>query len=470
MARILLGVSGGIAAYKALELVRLATGAGHAVRVVQTPNSRRFVGEASFAALSGAPVLVSEFERDPLRGAYPGEEPPAHEPIGHLALVANADVYVIAPASANTIAKLATGAASDLLSSCALAAPCPVIVAPAMNDRMYEHAATQANLATLRERGVGVVEPGVGRLASKGEHGVGRLAEPPALLAACEAAIAGARAGARAGDGAPGDAEGVPGAGARDAAPDWDGVRVLVTAGGTREPIDSVRFLGNSSSGRMGLALAEAARARGARVTLIAANVALPSSAGIERRDVVTAAELETACRREFARCDVLLMAAAVADFRPRAPRGDKIKKSERPGEGITLELEPTTDVLAALAAERRDGQTLVGFAAEHGEGAVELGRRKLAEKGVDAIVVNDISRADIGFDVDANEVTILTARAPSANGTAPAGANALGAGGGEAGVPASAPGAGTIAIPRAAKAEVARAILDAVWELRARR
>src|SRR6185437_8126734 len=192
MARILLGVSGGIAAYKALEFVRLATGAGHAVRVVQTPASRRFVGEASFAALTGAPVLVSEFERDPARGAFPGQEQPSHEPLSHLQLVANADLYLIAPASANTIAKLAHGLAEDLLSSCALAARCPLLVAPAMNNQMYEHAATRANVKTLRERGVQIVEPGVGRLASKGEQGVGRLAEPPALLTACEAALSGA--------------------------------------------------------------------------------------------------------------------------------------------------------------------------------------------------------------------------------------------------------------------------------------
>ncbi|HTA37013.1 MAG TPA: bifunctional phosphopantothenoylcysteine decarboxylase/phosphopantothenate--cysteine ligase CoaBC [Solirubrobacteraceae bacterium] len=432
MARILLGVSGGIAAYKALELVRLATAAGHAVRVVQTPNSRRFVGEASFAALSGAPVLVSEFERDPLRGAFPGDRQPAHDPLSHLQLVANADLYLIAPASANTIAKLATGAAEDLLSSCALAATCPVLVAPAMNNHMYEHAATQANVRTLRERGVKIVEPGVGRLASKGEQGVGRLAEPAQLLAACEAALAvGHPASSR----------------------DLDGVRVLVTAGGTREPVDSVRFLGNSSSGRMGLALAEAARERGAQVTLVAANVPLASDAQIVRRDVSTAAELEAACRELFDAADVLLMAAAVADFRPVAPRADKIKKTELAESGrtgITLELEPTTDVLATLARERRAGQTLVGFAAEHGGRAVELGRRKLIEKRVDAIVVNDISREDIGFDVDANEVTILTV--PLASNGTPRAAGA-------------ADGARKVA--RASKAEVAGAILDAVAELR---
>ncbi len=427
MARILLGVSGGIAAYKALELVRLATGAGHAVRVVQTPTSRRFVGEASFAALSGAPVLVSEFERDPARGAFPGDPQPAHDPLSHLELVGNADVYVIAPASANTIAKLANGLAFDMLCSCALAATCPVLVAPAMNNHMYEHPATRANLQTLRERGVTIVAPGEGRLASKGEHGIGRLAEPAQLLAACEAALA-------AGTSAGGQANGAVTARGGD----WDGVKVLVTAGGTREPIDSVRFLGNSSSGRMGLALAEAALARGADVTLVAANVSLAASEAIARRDVVTAAELQRACQEEFPVSDVLFMAAAVADFRPVAPQQGKIKKSGRAS--LALELEATTDVLATLAAQRREGQTLVGFAAEHGDGAVELARGKLVEKGVDAIVVNDISRADIGFDVDANEVTILTANG-STNGA--------------------------ISVGRAAKSQVAEAILDAVWRLR---
>jgi phosphopantothenoylcysteine decarboxylase/phosphopantothenate--cysteine ligase len=425
MARILLGVSGGIAAYKALELVRLATGAGHAVRVVQTPTSQRFVGAVSFAALSGAPVLVNEFEQDPARGAFPGDAQPAHDPLSHLELVRNADLYAIVPASANTIAKLAHGLAEDLLSSCALAATCPLIVAPAMNNHMYEHAATRANVQTLRERGVTIVEPGSGRLASKGEEGVGRLAEPAQLLAECEAVLA-------KGVGAPRTPNGA------STAPEWQGLRVLVTAGGTREPIDSVRFLGNSSSGRMGLALAEAALSRGADVTLVAANVPLASSKAIARRDVVTAAELQQACEQAFAGCDVLLMAAAVADFRPAAPHDGKIKKAGR--SGFELELEPTTDVLAGLAAARSDGQTLVGFAAEHGEHAVELGRRKLAEKGVDAIVVNDISRGDIGFDSDANEVTILTA-----NGSA----------------------AGAIEVPRASKARVAEAILDAVAGLR---
>jgi phosphopantothenoylcysteine decarboxylase/phosphopantothenate--cysteine ligase len=423
MSRILLGVSGGIAAYKSLELIRLATAAGHAVRVVQTPTSRRFVGAVSFEALTGAPALSSEFERDPARGAFPGEPSPTHDPLNHLALVGNAEIYLIAPASANTIAKLAHGLTDNLLTSCALAATCPVIVAPAMNNHMYEHEATRANLRILRERGVEIVEPGVGRLASKGEQGVGRLAEPARLLEVCEAALSDRPSS---GETAPQGAS-------------WSGLKVLVTAGGTREPIDSVRFIGNSSSGRMGFALAQAARARGAEVTLLAANVALADPPGVARHDLATAAELREACEREFPACDVLLMAAAVADFRPRERADGKIKKAGRAS--LELELEPTADVLAGLARHRRGGQTLVGFAAEHGERAVELARRKLEEKGLDAVVVNDISRRDIGFEVNANEVTILAG--------------------------AGAQPEHVQHVPRAAKTEVAEAILDAVERLR---
>src|SRR5436305_11195962 len=262
MARVLLGVSGGIAAYKAVELARLAIKSGHSVRVVQTESSLEFVGRASFEGITGAPVLVGEFERDPARGAFPGEPAPDHDPISHLEVVARADAYVIAPASANTIAKLANGLADNLLTSAALAARCPLLVAPAMNDAMYENAATQANLETLRARGVTVIPPGTGALASKGEWGVGRLAEPPEILAAVEQAL---------------------GAGAAGYAPrSLDGLRVLVTAGGTREPIDSVRFVGNRSSGRMGVAVAEEAQRRGASVTLIVANVSVPVADGIE--------------------------------------------------------------------------------------------------------------------------------------------------------------------------------------------
>jgi phosphopantothenoylcysteine decarboxylase / phosphopantothenate---cysteine ligase len=441
MSRILLGVSGGIAAYKALELVRLATAAGHAVRIVQTPASRRFVGTASFAALTGAPVLVSELEPDPARGAFPGDPPPTHEPLSHLALVANADLYLIAPASANTIAKLAGGLADNLLCNCALAAACPVLVAPAMNDRMYTHAATQANLQTLAERGVRIVAPGVGRLASKGEEGVGRLAEPAQLLGACEQALAeGPAAGTPPGT-RPSAAKGSRDLSTATHNGSWRGVKVLVTAGGTREPIDSVRFLGNRSSGRMGLALAEVADARGADVTLIAANVSLPAPAGVRCLEVGTAAELQRACEQEFPACDVLLMAAAVADFAPSAPADGKIKKSGR--ERLEIVLEPTTDVLAGLAKQRRADQTLVGFAAEHGDGAIAHAREKLDAKGLDAVVVNDISRGDIGFEVDENEVTIV---AGEGNGTS---ARAC------------------THVPRASKTHVAEAVLDAVESLR---
>jgi phosphopantothenoylcysteine decarboxylase/phosphopantothenate--cysteine ligase len=432
MAKILLGVSGGIAAYKALEFVRLATGAEHSVRVVQTPASRRFVGEASFAALSGAPVLTDEFTHDPARGAFPGQQPPSHQPLSHLALVDNADLYLIAPASANTLAKLAGGLADNLLTSAALAATCPVVLAPAMNNHMYEHPATQTNLAVLRERGVHLVEPDSGRLASAGEQGIGRLAEPARLLAVCEQILAGGESVTGGGDVSSSTAG--PGSASLPAA-DWSGVRVLISAGGTREPIDSVRFVGNSSSGRMGLALAEVAALRGAEVTVVAANVALQAPPGITVHRAGTAAQLQESCEREFPACDVLLMAAAVADFRPVDPLQSKIKKGGR--EHLTIELEPTADVLCGLASRRVPGQTLVGFAAEHGPEGLEHARAKLADKCVDAIVFNDISRADIGFESAVNEVTILTA-------------------------------AGAEHVSRAPKEDIAGVILDAVGRLRA--
>ena len=397
MARILLGVSGGIAAYKAVELVRLATRAGHSVRVVQTPAAQRFVGAATFEGITGAPVLTDEFERDPARGAYPGEPAPDHDPISHLELVRRCDAYVIAPASANTIAKLAAGLADNLLTSAALACTSPLVIAPAMNNAMYEHAATRANLETLRARGATIVEPGTGALASKGEWGVGRLAEPVDILAAIEAVLEPRE----------------------DYAPrSLDGLRVLVTAGGTREPIDSVRYVGNRSSGRMGFAVAEEAAARGADVTVIAANVLLPRAETVRYQDVETAAEMEEAARRLFPDADVLVMAAAVADFRPPHAAAQKLSKTGR--DSLELKLEPTTDILASLSGERRPGQMLVGFAAEHGEGGVERARGKLERKGLDAVVVNDISRDDIGFDADENEVTIVTATAEHGLAKAP--------------------------------------------------
>src|SRR4051794_25113309 len=349
MARLLLGVSGGIAAYKALELARLATLAGHGVRVLMTETATRFVGAASFEGIVGAPVLIDEFERDPMRGAFPGEEAVSHDPIGHLELAGHCDAYLVAPASANTIAKLAGGNADSMLTTSFLACTAPRLVAPAMNDRMYADAATQANLETLRERGVEVIEPGEGRLASRGEHGRGRLPAPEQLLARVEAALP---------------------AGDRP----WDGLHVLVTAGGTREPIDPVRFIGNRSSGRMGIALAGAAAKRGAEVTLIAANVSLPTPAGVRRIDVETVAELAGAATEEFPRAHVLLMAAAPADFRPTEAAAGKL---EREGD-LDLHLEPTEDILASLAARRSDDQTIVGFAAEHGGDLFERAREKL--------------------------------------------------------------------------------------------
>jgi phosphopantothenoylcysteine decarboxylase / phosphopantothenate---cysteine ligase len=385
MARILLGVSGGIAAYKSLELARLATVAGHGVRVLMTESAGRFVGAASFEGIVGAPVLTSEFERDPMAGAFPGDPRPEHDPIGHLELAAGCDACLVAPASANTIAKLAAGMADSMLTTSFLACTAPRLVAPAMNDHMYVDAATQANLATLRERGVETIEPGEGRLASRGEFGRGRLPDPAELLARIEAVLP---------------------VGERP----WDGLRVLVTAGGTREPIDSVRFLGNRSSGRMGLALAAAAARRGADVTLIAANVALPKPPGVHRVDVETTAELAEATRAEFAKTHVLLMAAAPADFRAKEIAPGKM---ERGGEGRDLYLEPTEDILGSL--EKKEGQTVIAFAAEHGND-VARAREKLTRKRADLIILNDVSNPEIGFDSEENAVTLIDAESDTSS------------------------------------------------------
>lgn len=413
MARILLGVSGGIAAYKAIELARLATLAGHGVRVLLTPAAGRFVGAATFEGITGAPVLVGEFDPDPARGAYPGETVPDHAPISHLALAEAAEALIVAPASANTIAKLAAGICDSHLTTSFLACTAPRILAPAMNDRMWRARATGDNVALLRERGVVVLEPGEGQLASRGERGAGRLPEPPEILAALEQTLG----------------EGYP-SGSTSLA----GVRFLITAGGTREAIDPVRFIGNRSSGRMGVELAAAAAHRGASVRLIAANVALASPPGVQRTDVVSAAELAEATGAAFADSDVLLMAAAVADFRPSSSAASKLTR-EGSG-GLELRLEETEDVLTALAAGRSPEQTLVGFAAEHGGDFVERARGKLERKGIDAIVVNDVSDGAIGFDSSENEVTIVEQ-------------------------------AGETAVPRGSKRAVAEAILDRIEGLR---
>ena len=412
MARILIGVSGGIAAYKAVELARLATLAGHGVRVVMTPAATRFVGAATFEGIVGAPVLIGEFDPDPARGAYPGDSAPVHAPISHLALAESADAVVVAPASANTIAKLAAGICDSLLTTSFLASPAPKIIAPAMNGRMWEAAACRANVATLRERGVEVLEPGEGALASRGERGMGRMPEPATILAALEARLAEPerRGGSLA------------------------GCRVLVTAGGTREAIDPVRFIGNRSSGRMGVALAAAAAERGARVTLISANLGVPVPSGVDSIAVESAAELAAAAAAAFESTDVLLMAAAVGDFRPaRASEGKIVREGS---EGVELRLEPTVDVVADLAAQRRDGQVLVGFAAEHGGDFVERARGKLERKDLDAIVVNDVADASIGFESTSNEVTIIERDS-------------------------------AVAVPRGPKRAVAEAVLDRVEALR---
>ncbi len=410
MAKILLGVSGGIAAYKAVEFVRLATAAGHSLRVLMTSSARRFIGPDTFEGILGAPVLTSEFERDPLRGSFPGEPMPEHDPIGHLAVADSADLYLVAPASANTLAKLSGGQADSILTTSFLAFRGPRLVAPAMNEQMYLAATTQANLNRLREIGVEVIDPDEGRLASKGETGIGRLPEPAELLKRVEAAL---------------DQERLK---------DLEGLRVLVTAGGTREGIDPVRYIGNRSSGRMGLALAERARRRGAEVTAICANVNLPTPAGVRRVDVESTIDLARACREQFPAHDLLLMAAAPADFTVSGSSNEKLSRS---GGEFTLTLVPTEDILAGLAANRIEGQTVVGFAAQHGGDAINRARQKLARKGADMIVLNDVSDRTIGFDSDLNQVTLITS-------------------------------AGEIEVDKSPKPEIADRILDQVLALRA--
>ena len=359
MARILLGVTGGIAAYKACTLVRLLVRAGHEVHPVVTAGAARFVSEQTFLALARRPKIQT---------SYPHLEP--------------VDLLVVAPLTANTLARLAHGLADDLLTEAALAHQGPVLVAPAMNTRMWEHPATQANVAVLRSRGVELVGPAEGDLA-EGEVGVGRMAEPEEIADRVAELLGEAPR---------------PGP--------LDGRRVLVSAGGTREAIDSVRFVGNRSSGRMGVALAEEARSRGADVTLLAANLAVAAPTDVTVVETPTAADLE---REALARsdADVIVMAAAVADYRPVEARPDKRPKDD---EEWAVPLAPTPDVLAALGAARRPGQVLVGFAADGAGAGLERAREKRKAKRVDLFVFNDVSRADIGFDVDENEVVLVSA------------------------------------------------------------
>ena len=369
MAEILLGVTGGVAAYKAVDLLRNLQRRGHEVTVIMTAGARRFVGVATFAALSGRPVGTQLF------GA---ESQPGYD---HLDLARRADLLVVAPASANTIARMAAGLGDGLLAAVYLAFDGPVLVAPAMNTRMYLHPATRDNLEVLGRRGVELVAPERGLLAD-GDVGEGRLAATDSIAEAVDRRLEG---------------------GARLA-----GRRVLITAGGTREPLDAVRYLGNRSSGRMGWAVAEAAVRRGADVTVVASNVDLPRHPAITYVEAPTAADLARAAGEAFDACDLLMMSAAVADYRPAAAVDGKIDRSQA-GE-LGLALERTDDVLAGLSERRRPGQVLVGFAAEHGPGGVERARGKLERKGLDLVVFNDIADAEVGFGTADNEVTILDA------------------------------------------------------------
>jgi phosphopantothenoylcysteine decarboxylase / phosphopantothenate---cysteine ligase len=355
VARILLGVTGGIAAYKACTLVRLLVRAGHDVHPVLTAGAERFVTTETFVALA--------------------RQVPSNEPYPHLG---RWDALVIAPLTANTLARLAHGLADDVLTEAVLAHEGPILVAPAMNTRMWQHPATRENVATLRARGVEIVGPAEGELA-EGEEGIGRMAEPEEIHARIEAAL-GETTGLR-------------------------GKRVLVSAGGTREPLDAVRFVGNRSSGRMGVALAEEARRRGADVTLLAANLTVAAPFGVTIVETPTAADVE---REALARsdADVIVMAAAVSDYRPAAPSEEKRAKD---GSGWTVELEPAADVLAALGSARTDRQVIVGFAADRGEQGLARAREKRLAKNADLVVFNDVSRADIGFDATDNEAVIVS-------------------------------------------------------------
>ncbi|QLQ35252.1 bifunctional phosphopantothenoylcysteine decarboxylase/phosphopantothenate--cysteine ligase CoaBC [Micromonospora robiginosa] len=369
-AEIVLGVGGGIAAYKACELLRLLTESGHRVRVVPTASALRFVGAPTWAALSGRPVADDVWSD-------------VHE-VPHVRLGQHADLVVVAPATADLLAKAAHGLADDLLTNTLLTARCPVVLAPAMHTEMWEHPATVANVATLRSRGVRVIEPAVGRLTGQ-DSGKGRLPDPAEIFAVARRALA----------------RGV-------AAPaDLAGRHVVVTAGGTREPLDPVRFLGNRSSGKQGYAFARAAVARGARVTLVSANVALADPAGVDLVRVGTTDELRTATLAAAADADAVVMAAAPADFRPAHYATGKIKKSDD-GVAPTIELVTNPDIAAELGRHRRSGQVLVVFAAETDD-AETNGRAKLARKRADLIVVNEVG-VDKVFGAETNAATVIGA------------------------------------------------------------
>ncbi|MFF3653019.1 bifunctional phosphopantothenoylcysteine decarboxylase/phosphopantothenate--cysteine ligase CoaBC [Streptomyces sp. NPDC002181] len=367
--KVVLGVSGGIAAYKACELLRRLTESGHEVRVVPTAASLNFVGEATWAALSGNPAGTEVWET-------------VHE-VPHVRIGQGADLVVVAPATADMLAKAAHGLADDLLTNTLLTARCPVVFAPAMHTEMWEHPATRENVATLRRRGALVIEPAVGRLTGK-DTGKGRLPDPEEIFEVCRTVLA------------------------RGAvAPDLAGRHVVISAGGTREPLDPVRFLGNRSSGKQGYALARTAVARGARVTLVAANTALADPAGVDVVRVGTAVQLREAVLKAAADADAVVMAAAVADFRPAEYAGGKIKKKDGQ-DPAPVALVRNPDVLAEISAERaREGQVVVGFAAETDD-VLANGRAKLLRKGCDLLVVNEVGEAKT-FGSEENEAVILS-------------------------------------------------------------
>jgi phosphopantothenoylcysteine decarboxylase/phosphopantothenate--cysteine ligase len=388
--RVVLGVSGGIAAYKAIEICRRLVDAGAFVSPVLTPDSLHFVTEQTFSALASEPARLTLWD--------------SPEPSPHTHLGQRADLVVVAPATARVLAAYAHGLSDDLLIATLLATRAPVVVCPAMHTEMWEQPAVQANVTLLRERGVHVVDPVAGALAG-GDVGMGRMAEPADIVAACDHLLGGG---------------------------DFAGLRVLVTAGGTREPIDPVRFIGNRSSGKQGHAIADEAAARGAEVTLVT-SATRGSAPGVDVVRVETAADMEAAVAAHSERADVIVMAAAVADFRPKAIADDKLKK----GDGVPeLVLEPTPDILAALGARKRPGQTLVGFAAETTD-VVASAAEKVRRKRLDLMVANDVSAPGVGFEHDTNAVVLLRADGSRHD------------------------------VPIADKRAVARVVLDAVLDLR---
>jgi len=364
---VLIAVCGGIAAYKVPELVRILQRAGHAVRCALTPEAARFVSPLVLQSLTGRTVRRDLFD--------PGEE----GEIDHIGLADWADLVIVAPATAHTLARMAHGLADDLVGAVLLATRAPVLAAPAMNVNVWGHPATLANVALLRERGVRFAGPGSGALAC-GWEGEGRMLDPAEVAAEAELLLQ---------------------------PPSLAGRVVLVTAGGTREPVDAVRFLGNRSSGKMGFAVAAEAARRGAEVVLVAAPTALATPPGVRRVDVTTALEMQSAVRAELPRAAVVVKAAAVADFRPSQAEAGKIKKEELPEDGApTLPLVRNPDILAEIGREK-GSRVVVGFAAEHGD-PVPAARRKLAAKGCDLFVANDVSASDAGFDADANRVVFV--------------------------------------------------------------